>query len=93
MTFFTVRQIREANEAVGHHWFEKDTMRFFRTRICDNGRVYKGKYFVTSEKSSFRDDTRLYSVRQVAEDGKVSTVEFQKYKTRQAAINAAKRLQ
>ena len=91
MTFFTVRDIQEACERAGSHWFDKDTMRFFRTRICGEGRVYGGRYFVTSERSW--TGPRLYSVRQASEEGSISTVgEFQGYKTAKAAISAAKRL-
>ena len=39
-TLFTFKQIIEANQQVGGHWFECDTVRFFRSRLC--GRPFPG---------------------------------------------------
>lgn len=44
------------------HFFDKETMRFFKSRI---EAVLQDDYFITSESRSFRDDTRVYTVRQL----------------------------
>ena len=44
------------------HFFDKETMRFFKSRI---EAVLQDDYFITSESRSFRDDTRGYTVRQL----------------------------
>lgn len=69
---FTLRSIREANEAAGFHFFKPSTMRFFSSRVLRG--VYGGKYFVTSERDTYRDSNpRLYSVRSIREDGSIET--------------------
>lgn len=76
------------------YFFSKDNLRFFNSRISQEG--YRNKttgeiYFVTSEK--FQDNARLYSVRKLKLDGSIETVEeFQGYKSSLGANNAAKRL-
>jgi hypothetical protein len=46
------------------HFFDKDTMRFFKSKTTS---TYESKdgvfYFVTSEKKSFYDETRTWTVR------------------------------
>jgi hypothetical protein len=47
---WTISQIKVANRQAGYHWFDKNTMTFFGTRVSI--RVYEGRggiYFVTSE--------------------------------------------
>ena len=77
----------------GHHFFERDAMRFFRSKVEPT--VYpssaeKATYFVTSEQ--FSDETpRLWSVRRF-KDCHVRTVgEFQKYRNAADAKAAARR--
>ena len=59
----TIDQIKTANKARGFHWFDPDTLRFFKSRI--GGAVYQGPggvYFVTSECGP--SGVRRYTVRQ-----------------------------
>lgn len=74
----TLDYIKRKNHDAGHHFFERDTMRFFDSRILST--LYYGEggvYFVTSEK--FRghgtpDGPRLYTVRSFdPETGSVDT--------------------
>ena len=60
--FFTMRDIRQAVEDVGGHWFDKDTMRFFKSRVLPT--VYKGQYFISSEKENW-NDKRKYTIRKI----------------------------
>lgn len=87
----TMAAIREANEALGHHFFEPAAMRFFRSRIEGGPYGYTG-YFVTSEQFD-SDSPRLYTIRHANEDGSIATVgEFQAYATRAAAVAEARYL-
>ena len=57
----------------GRHWFDKDTMKFFGTRLPQTG--YNGEgglYFVSSEKPPH--GPRRYTVRWVVKPGKIETV-------------------
>jgi hypothetical protein len=92
---YTMTDIRCHNKTVGHHWFDADTLRFFRGRVCDSTLAQGpgGVYFVSSEQFS-ASSRRLYSVRRYdPATGHIDTVgEFQGYSSRAAAASAAQRL-
>ncbi len=101
MTFFTTDQIKEANRELGDHYFDRDTMRFFGSRVLSG--VYGGRYFVTSERDSgisingerhaAWNGQRRYSVRLANPDGSVDTVgDFGTFNTAAQARATAKRL-
>lgn len=97
---WTIDAIKRANADRGLHYFERGTMRFFRSRVGQT--VYQGPggiYFVTSEQfvpSSGRPEPRRYSVRKFnPETADISTAGghtpgFQRYSTSKGAANAAK---
>lgn len=70
--FTDMSEVIEANEAIGHHFFEPDTMAFFESKV--ETKLFKNQCFITSEKACFEDYTRVYTVRQVNERGAISTV-------------------
>jgi hypothetical protein len=74
----TIEQIKTAN--AGHHFFDRDTMRFFRSRV--SSRTYVGRdgriYFVTSEQR--RGAARRYTVRVTIDGTNINSVpEFQAF--------------
>lgn len=91
---YNIALIKCANKSAGRFYFEKSTMRYFRSRVSDkthNGPG--GVYFVTSEQH--RDtDPRLYSVRRFhPETADIDTAgTFQQYTTSAQAHGAAARL-
>lgn len=91
MTFFSVEEIRRANELRGQHFFERGTMRFFASRVGYRAiPLAAGALFVTSEQQRGDEHPRLYTVRRAFPDGSVSTFgEFQAYRSRAAAWRAA----
>lgn len=77
------------------HWFDADTMRFFRTRISASAvrRTHAGLFFVTSEKGPTMP--RRYCIRLAywrrRDDGRwvvaIRTIgDFQAYASREAAV-------
>ena len=97
-TYRTIEDVKAANRAVGGHWFDADTMRFFHTRIesgliaCDwqaasdnvAATPRKGR-FITSERCHEGDDRR-YTIREAQPDGSIETIgRFQQYSTRDEA--------
>ena len=94
MTFRTMAEVRAANAAIGHQFFDAGSLRFFDSRI---GRtLYGGRYFITSEQFHGSDGytaPRMYTVREVMPDGKIETVaDFQKFDTNEQARAAIRRL-
>lgn len=76
---YTISDIKGINADHGLHFFERSTMRFFRSKV-ERG-VYQGPggvYFITSEQfvgSNGIADARKYTVRRfVPETGECSTV-------------------
>src|SRR5687768_6031203 len=70
LPYSTVPEIVAANRAAGGHFFDRDTMRTFRTRI--EVPVYGGRYFITSDVLN-EDDGPTYSVRVASDAGHVRT--------------------
>jgi hypothetical protein len=89
-TFFTIEQVRAANEAAGQHWFSPDTMRFFGSRIASE--VIRGRFFISTEQGP-RDSTPRATIRMAEDDGTIETVgEFVAHETPEearAALDAA----
>ncbi len=59
---WTIDAIRQAMQAAGSHWWDRDTMRFFKCRV--SGGVFQGDggvFFVTSEQGPH--GPRAYTVR------------------------------
>lgn len=90
--FTSLDEIKQANEQAHRHWFSKDTMRFFSSRI--GARVYpdhscRRTLFVSSEQPPH--GPRHYSVRAAIWDtGHIETVgEFGAYRTGAQAHRAA----
>jgi hypothetical protein len=88
--FHNLEQVKEANRRLGHHWFSKDTLRFFGGRVLPT--LYGNRFFVTSEFTGFDRTARAYTVRLANPDGTVERVgELGAYQTRKQAVGAAKR--
>lgn len=68
--FTSIDQVKRANKAAGLHFFDKDTISFWNSKI--EPRIYAGRYFITSEQFE-EGDPRLYSVRDAEESGRVKT--------------------
>lgn len=88
--FYTVKQVRQANKAAGLQFFDRGTMRVFASRV--GRRVYRGCYFISSERREY-DEPRRYTIRRVAEDGHIYTVgDYQAYTSARAARRAIEQL-
>jgi len=75
-TYRTMADVVAANRAIGHHFFDLNTMRCFHSRI--ESRLIAGKLFITSEKGP--EEIRKYTVREAQPDGTIDTVgDFQQY--------------
>ena len=87
----TIDEIKRRNADRGHHFFDRSTMRFFRSRVGkwtvrgEDDRVY----FITSEQFDEQSDRR-FTIRAMETDGAVNTVgEFQAFADLRTAKRAA----
>jgi hypothetical protein len=84
----TVADVKRANHDAGQHWFDRDTMRFFASRV--GSRLYHNRFFVSSEQfRSFTgaDGDRAYTIREAMPDGSIEEVgAFQQFETMGAAV-------
>ncbi len=93
-----IEDVQRQNKTAGLHFFDADTLRFFRSRIdWQTFGTLPIIYFVTSEKFTmigYPDGPRLYTVRAIdMRTGRTLAVsEFQRFKTLQGARNHAKKL-
>lgn len=92
--YSSMSQIKSRNDDAGNHFFDRDTLRFFRSRVSDE--LYAGRMFVTSEQhtSSYGNSPRLYTVRAARDDGTICDVSgFQAFETLKQAKGLARKLE
>lgn len=78
----SIELFRRANTDAGYHWFDLDTLRFFKSRV---GEMLPGDYFISSERGP--DEVRRYTLRVALPDGRVGDAsEFQAFVTRSQAL-------
>ena len=84
-TYSHTDEIARANKTTGNHWFDKDTMRWFDSKVY--GSVHYGRYFISSEVPPY--SRRRYTIRYADECGRIETIgEVAKYATYTAASKA-----
>jgi len=86
----TIADIKRNNKNAGYHFFDRDTMRFFNSRI-ETG-LYKDNTFITSEQFDY-NSPREYTIRRALEGGlKIETIgEFGQFETLEDAKNGRKK--
>ena len=84
-----VDELQEYAAACGSHFFDADTMRFFKSRVLDGVTIHDGRvYFVTSERNSgFGGDySRRYTARVMCAGAHIDAIRgFQEYATAREA--------
>lgn len=70
--FTNITQIKKANAESGYHFFARNTMRFFASKV--ESKVYAGCLFLTSEKAGFNAEAREFRVRRASSDGSIQTL-------------------
>ena len=90
-TKLTIADIKRNNKKAGHHFFDKDTMRFFNSRI-ETG-LYKDNTFITSEQFDY-NSPREYTIRRAVNGGiKIETIgESRQFQTLEDAKIGRKKL-
>lgn len=83
----TLGDVERLNASSGHHFFDADTLRFFKGRIDYGYGLMFGRFFVTTEKNE--GEPRRATLRAAMDDGSIETVgEFQQFRSPAAAEKA-----
>ena len=83
MTYANLREVLDANDAAGQHFFDADTMEFFNSKLESD--LIDGRFFITSERFDF-DTAKQYTIRAAQDDGAIVTLgDFGQYQTLQDA--------
>ena len=92
MSTLTLTDIKNNNKKAGKNWFDKDTMRFFKSRI--ESKLYSDNTFITSEQQSYQHP-REYTIRIALNNGVdiESVGEFQQFETLEQAREYRKTIQ
>lgn len=95
MKHYSMEDIKAAVMAAGSHFFDRDTMRFFNSRILETTYT-DGKewFFITSEKYDYKLE-RLYTVRGWSPENPRDIRQvsgFQAFKTKAQAVGFIKRI-
>jgi hypothetical protein len=86
----TIADIKQKLHAGGNHFFDRDTMRWFGSRVESS--LYKNNTFITSEYTGFERTKRAYTVRYYdeAKNTVVDVSGFGAFSTKDAAREFAK---
>jgi hypothetical protein len=72
----TIQDIIAHNRAINHHFFDKDTMNHWNSKVYQ--KVYEGGYFITYEEDDF---SKGYTIRQCINGVIHSISRFKQYDT------------
>ena len=86
----TMSDARGLYKQCGGHFFDRDTMRFFNSKIVSS--LYKNRCFITSEKTNFNSSLIKFTVRQFSKCyTKVNTVsDFLQFRNIESARDFAR---
>jgi len=87
--FNNITEVKKANKEKGQHFFSRDTLAFFGSKVYPDLYTVAGRqFFITSEDNFNRTET-LFTIREVMADGDIETLgNFQDYESEQQAIFA-----
>jgi len=91
--YLSVAQIQNHNKDIGHHFFSKDTMKWFSSKVYAD--LHLGCYFITSEMNKYATNPkREYTIRHANGTGNIDTVGvFGGYASLQSARSALKKIE
>lgn len=85
--FETLGEVERLNASAGQHFFDRETLAFFKSRICQDYELMFRRFFLTTEKDG--SNPRRASIRFVEDDGSIQSVgDFQQFKSPAAAATA-----
>ncbi len=89
--FKSMADVRAKNKEIGHHFFDRDTMKYWGSKV--ESALYRGTFFITSEKGRLPTEPRKFTIRRVLPTGEIITEgTSRRFKTLDSAKDAVKGL-
>jgi hypothetical protein len=87
--FNTIAEVKKANKAKGQHFFDKDTLAFFGSKVYPELYTVAGRQFFITMEDNFNRTEQGFTIREAMPDGDIETIgEFLQYATKEQAIFA-----
>jgi hypothetical protein len=87
--FNNITEVKAANKNKGQHFFSKDTLAFFGSKVYPELYTVAGRQFFITSEDNFNRTKKGYTIREVMPDGDIETLgEFLEYETKEQATFA-----
>lgn len=87
--FNNITEVKAANKNKGQHFFSKNTLAFFGSKVYPELYTVAGRQFFITSEDNFNCTERGYTIREVMSDGDIETIgDFLQYATKEQATFA-----
>jgi hypothetical protein len=87
--FNNITEVKKANKQIGQHFFDRDTLTFFGSKVYPDLYTVAGRQFFVTSEDNFNRTEKGYTIREAMPDGDIETIsEFLQYATKEQAIFA-----
>ncbi len=87
--FNNITEVKKANKEIGQHFFDRDTLAFFGSKVYPDLYTVAGRQFFVTSEDNYNRTEKGYTIREAMPDGDIETIgEFLQYATKEQAIFA-----
>ena len=87
--FNNITEVKKANKENGQHFFDRNTLAFFGSKVYPDLYTVAGRQFFITSEDNFNRTEKGYTIREAMPDGDIETIsEFLQYATKEQAIFA-----
>ena len=84
--FNNITEVKKANKAKGQHFFDKEALSFFGSKVFPELYTVAGRQFFITAEDKFNRTKKAYTIREALPDGDIQTVgEFLGYESKEQA--------
>ena len=87
--FNNITEVKKANKEKGQHFFNRETLAFFGSKIYPELYTVQGRQFFITSEDNFNRTQILFTIREAMPDGSIETLgEFLQHETKEQATFA-----
>ena len=87
--FNNITEVKKANKENGQHFFDRNTLAFFGSKVYPDLYTVAGRQFFVTSEDNFNRTEKGYTIREAMPDGDIETIgDFLQYATKEQAIFA-----